>query len=124
MSGVKGNWKLIGAVVAVLATGYFVIFHWDRFLQDFWPVDASRVAPNIVASLVQYAILLVAAYLLYPPFRRAVDRWLRGHTSSLKKHISDEHDAIHEKLDHMIKHSRAIPNQHADGSDWKDRPQP
>ena len=105
MSGLKNSWgKLLLAIAAVLGAAYFIVFHWNRFVSDFYPLDKSTVAPNILASVVQYAILLVAAYLLYPPFRRAVNKWMTGHVDSLKTHISAEHDALHEKLDHLIAH--------------------
>ena len=55
------------ALAGLFAAVYFVAFHWGRFVQDFYPLDASRVAPNILASVVQYVILGVGAYLLYPP---------------------------------------------------------
>ena len=122
MSGLKNNWKLIVAAVGVLGLAYFMVFHWSRFLEDFWPLDASRISPNISASLVQYVLLAVLAYLLYPPFKRAVNAWSKKHVDALKEHISAEHDALHDKVDHMIKHIKAVPNQHKDGSDFIARP--
>jgi hypothetical protein len=95
------------ALAACLLVGivFWVIFGWHRFLDDFWPIDASRIAPNIVAGAVQWAIILIAAALLYPPIRRAIDAYVTGHVQSLKAHVSAEHDALHEKLDHLIRHS-------------------
>jgi hypothetical protein len=129
MSGLKNWYKLGLAIAAVLGAAYFIIFHWSRFVQDFYPLDASRVAPNIVASIVQYAILLVAGYLLYPPIRRAVNRYVAGHVKDIKTHISAENKAIHEKLDrheklqhHIILNSRSIPNE-VPGVDAKHQPQ-
>ena len=55
------------ALAACLLVGivFWVIFGWHRFLDDFWPIDASRIAPNIVAGAVQWAIILIAAALLH-----------------------------------------------------------
>ena len=66
------NWKAWGAVIALAAIVYFMVFHWGRFLADFWPLDGSRVGPNLVASVVQWALIAIAVALLYPPARRAM----------------------------------------------------
>ena len=116
MSGLK-NWKVVVPVIGLLGAIYFIAFHWGRFVQDFYPLDASRIAPNILASLVQYILLGIAAYLLYPPVKRAVNNFAKRHVASIKHHISDENKAIHARLDrheklqhHIILNSRAIPN--------------
>ena len=44
--------KRLLAVAAVVAAALFITLDWSRFLQDFWPVDAARVAPNIVAAFI------------------------------------------------------------------------
>lgn len=98
------NWKPILAIVAVAALIYYMAFHWGRFLLDFWPIDSSRVGPNLLASVVQYAIILITVALLYPPARRAIEKYLKRHVNEIKHHVSAEHDALHEKLDHMMKH--------------------
>lgn len=52
---------LVGAVIlGVVMLLFVLIWGWDRFLQDFWPLDASRVGPNLVASVV--TIVLVVAH--------------------------------------------------------------
>ena len=103
------NWKAYLAVVMLAALVYFVAFHTHRFLHDFWPLDASAIAPNIVASMVQYALLLILAALLYPPIRRAVDRYVRRHVDELKDHVTTEHRKVHDKLNHIIDHHPDIP---------------
>lgn len=55
---------LIGAILALtivgLGFGLFVLFFGvHRFLADFWPLDNSRVGPNLCAS-VAITILIVA----------------------------------------------------------------
>ena len=98
------SWKPWAAVVLLAALVYFVAFHTHRFLHDFWPLDGSAIAPNIVASVVQYAVLLILAALLYPPVRRAVDRYVRRHVDEIKDHVSAEHARIHQRMDALHKH--------------------
>lgn len=75
---------------------------WQRSLQDFWPLDASRVGPNLVASVVQWLIVAGVMALVYPPLRHWAEREIKS---------------LHEKLDrnamlshHIIKHSSEIPD--------------
>ena len=85
------TWKLWIAVAGLLGAAYFMAFHWGRFVEDFYPLDASRVAPNIIASVVQYILLGIAAYLLYPPLKRAVDAYTRRPLDELKDHVTQLH---------------------------------
>lgn len=112
------QWKKISAVLLLVGLLYFIVFHWNRFLSDFWPIDHSNVGPNLVASVVQYAILAVLLVLLYPPFRRAVERFAKRHVEDLKNHISEENKVLHDKLHvmhetqkHIIRHTDGIPNK-------------
>lgn len=52
--------------------------HWfnQRLLSDFWPVDTSRIAPNILASAIIFDVVTLVAALFYPPFKKALDRGL------------------------------------------------
>ena len=104
------NWKAWGALIALAALVYFMAFHWSRFLADFWPLDASRIAPNVVASVVQWALIAIAVALLYPPARRAIERFAQRHVESIKEHVSAEQAHLHAKMDHIIVNSKAIPN--------------
>lgn len=103
--------KSLLALALLAGLLYFMAFHWGRFLADFWPLDNSRVGPNLTAAVVQYAVILALLYLLYPPFRRAVERFAARHVESIKAHISAEHDHVHAKLDHVIRYSKNIPNE-------------
>ena len=89
--------KLLAATLAVAVIGCIVVF-WSRFTADFWPPDRSYVGPNLVASVVQWAIIFLAAVLLYPPFRRAVDRYVTRQTEDLKAHVTAEHAKLHARL--------------------------
>jgi hypothetical protein len=75
---------------------------WHRVLADFWPIDASRVAPNILAALVQWLGVGAVAYAVWPRMRHAVNAWMKGH------HTAGLAD-LHAKVDHIIKHHPDIP---------------
>ena len=77
----------LGTIGAVLAAA--VIWR-SRLAADFWPLDASRVGPNLVASLIQAALVFIAAVLVWPPARRRLERYVKTHA-----------DAVHEKLDRL-----------------------
>ena len=66
---------------------------WDHLYNDFWPIDSSRIMPNILASIVQWVVIGVVATVFYPPFRQWVEREL---------------DHLHAKIDHVIKHNPNI----------------
>ena len=101
----------VALVILVLVFGSAVLWH-NRLSSDFWPLDASRVGPNLVASLIQGALVFLAAVLLYPPFRKAME------------HIAEQANAeLHEKIErnakllkHVIKHSPDIPNHDHTGT--------
>jgi uncharacterized membrane protein YccC len=97
-----------------------VLFVWhDRLHADFWPLDSSRVGPNLVASVVQWAIVLVVAALLWPPTRRRIHRFADQKLCTIHVKLNtalDHHEAAHEelselhrKMDHIIQHHPDIP---------------
>lgn len=104
MSGVKRWGKMALAIAVVVGAIYFIAFHWERFISDFYPLDKATVSPNLLASVIQWAIILVAVSLFYPPWRKAIERFAGLRIDSLKEHVSAEHDALHEKLDHLMAH--------------------
>ena len=94
----------IAFISVFIATTIIIFSDWfaQRLISDFWPLDASRVGPNLVASVVQWIIIVIVASFIYPPFR-----------SWIKKEI----ESIHGKLDrnallskHIIKYHPDIPN--------------
>ena len=97
------------SVAVALSSAAFIWLDWSRFVSDFWPLDKSSVGPNLVASVVQWAIILVAASLIYPPTRRAIDKYVKRHFESVKAHVTSGHNELHAKLDHIIYHSNDIP---------------
>ena len=78
-----------GILAAVFVQGFAV-----RVGADLWPPDRSYVGPNLVASIIQWAIVAIVVAIVYPPFRKWVEREL---------------DHVHQKLDHVIKHHPDIP---------------
>lgn len=61
----------IGLVIAVVAA--IAIFR-SRISADFWPPDRSFVGPNLVASVIQWIVVVIVASLLYPPLRHWIER--------------------------------------------------
>lgn len=93
------------------------VWLWSRFLNDFWPLDASRVAPNIMAAIVQGLILLAILRLVWPKFRLRLDAWVRAHLHAHHLlHVAPVHDALAEGLAeirvllrHLVVHSGSSP---------------
>lgn len=77
--------KLLAAAVVIALVVIVVVFH-DRLGADFWPLDSSRIGPNLLASLIQAAVLLLVAALLWPPTRRWLHRFIDHKLSPLRWH--------------------------------------
>lgn len=130
------SFSLIVIVLAALTSHWFS----QRLLSDFWPVDKSSVAPNILASIVIFDLVTLAASLFYPPFKKALDRGFSRHKEELKGHINaeltalradaqrhheeqlDQRDAHHKELtalakEHHAKQLRAIRTARASKED-------
>lgn len=105
------RWQRWAAGACLVALAFWAVFDFARFEADFWPLDASRVGPNLVASVVQWGLVAFALYLLYPPFRAALDRYTRRHVDELKAHVEAENAHLHMKLNHIVRHTKAIPNE-------------
>lgn len=107
--------KLAATGVAVCLIIAVVIFR-HRIGADFWPLDSSRVGPNLVASILTWAAIFTASVLVYPPWRRRLHRLLdsklaplhgkldRHHESMQELHrqmeqLHKSHAKLHEKLD-------------------------
>lgn len=92
-----------------------LVSHWfnQRLQADFWPPDRSFISPNILASLIIFDVVTLAAALFYPPVKKALDESIKLHkkalTEDIKGHVSSELSDVHAKLDHVIKHHPDIP---------------
>ena len=95
----------VALVLLVAVAGSVALWH-NRLSADFLPLDASRVGPNLVASVIQAVVVFLAAVLLYPPFRRAMEQIAEKANADL--HAKIEHNAT--LMKHIIKHSPEIPN--------------
>lgn len=116
-------WQRAAAVVYVVVIVLAAISFRDRLHADFWPVDGSRVAPNILATVLQILAATPFVVLLWPPTRRRIHRFVSRHTAPLHarlaaaearaEHLHVEHLAAHtetqRRLDHIIKNHPAIP---------------
>lgn len=95
----------VASLLVVL--GLALTDHWfnQRLLSDFYPVDKSSVAPNILASIIIFDVVTLAAALFYPPFKHALDR-------GLTKHVVGP---IHKKLDAQhLEHLDQAERHHAE----------
>ena len=96
--------------------------HWDwisnLWFNYAWSSDKGN-GPEAIQQTIIYAAIAVV---LIPPIRKAIERFAKRHVDSIKAHAAAEHDALHEKLDHIIHHSGDIPNKPTHANDWKERP--
>jgi type III secretory pathway component EscR len=83
----KGR-KILAAVVAV-AVVVLVVLTRNRLGADFVPPDRSFVGPNLVASVLCWAIVLISAYLLWPPTRRRLHRFVDGKLEKTHAHLEE-----------------------------------
>jgi hypothetical protein len=94
-----------GLIIAIIL---LLVFEWGRVRADFWPLDSSRVGPNLVASVVQWAIILVVVVLLWPPTRRRIHQFTDKKLRDLHEAEKRDRQLLHKKLDHIIKESPDI----------------
>jgi hypothetical protein len=105
---------------------WFAFYH--RLYIDFWPPDAARVAPNLLAAAVQGLVVGAVAYLIWPRLRHRVNHWIELHwhakvdevKTEVKDHLAvqdaalaDLHncvDVVLKRAEHIIIHSPQIPN--------------
>jgi hypothetical protein len=81
-------------ISSIIVSDFWSIL-WDHIYHDFWPLDASRVGPNLVAAVVQWLLVGLIASVFYPPLRHWIEREL---------------DHLHVKLDHAIQHNPNVEN--------------
>ena len=103
------KWYGLGALVLVIVL--LSVFH-GRFNADFWPLDASRVGPNLVASVVQWIIIALVAYLVYPPVRK----WIDAEMAKGRKELHEKLDRNAKLMQHVIRHHPDIPNHDREGN--------
>ena len=89
------------------------------------------MAPNILASLIQWAVLFLAAVLIWPPTRRRLHRFVdrrlepvHAHLTTLRQHheaSAARQEHLIRQNAHMIEHS-PMPNATHDGVDLTAHP--
>ena len=99
-------------VAAAIIGGLFYlgvwVFGWNRMVSDFWPVDKGTVSPNLLASLIVGTIVTLFTTVFYKPAQRAISNWFHRRNAALHAKL----DASIALSQHIIKNSRAIPNDH------------
>ena len=71
----------------------------SRVGSDFWPIDRSFVAPNLLAAAVQGLIVFLFVYAFWKPLRDRVDNWVRAHLHAHHlAHVAPHHDVVLEEL--------------------------
>ncbi len=100
--------KLVAVGIYVLLAAVLVIFH-SRLGADFWPPDAARVAPNILAAVVQAAVVFPIVALIWPPTRRRIHRFADAKLAGVHARL----DAHHQRQeDHNAWMARLGASQH------------
>jgi hypothetical protein len=116
-------WQKAAAVAYVVVIVLAAIVFRDRLHADFIPLDGSRVAPNVLATVLQILAATPFVVLLWPPTRRRVHRFVSRHTAPLHAHLMKaeaQRDRLHaehlaaqaetqRRLNHIIRHSTDIP---------------
>lgn len=107
--------KWAGLLAVVLTVVLVVVWH-NRIGPDFYPLDSSRVGPNLVASVVQWIIVALVAYLVYPPLRKRIDAWVGSHFRQAHAEVHDKLDRAIKLSEHVIRHHPDIPNEDRHGN--------
>ena len=99
------------AVVSLLMTAltpYKWAWVWDHVYHDFWPLDSSRIGPNILASAIQWVVVGLVLTFVYRPIKQWINREL---------------DHVNAKIDHAInKNPNVAPlPEHLKGRPNKER---
>ena len=106
------RWQKTTGAIALAVTIVCLVAFRTRLGADFWPLDASRVAPNLLASVIQWAVVLSIAAVLWPPTRRRIHQFVTRHTAPLHAHherMEAAHADLQRRLDHIIDHHPDIP---------------
>lgn len=119
------RWQKLVALTVAAAIAIVVAAWHGRLAADFWPPDASRIAPNIIASVVQWAVILLVLALVWPPTRRRIHQFADRKLAPIHDHLTairanhlehmaairthhDDHaaslDELHRTLAHIVKH--------------------
>jgi hypothetical protein len=82
--------KIVAAAYVVLVVVLVVAFS-GRIGPDFWPLDSSRVGPNIVAAVVTVLVMTPLGVLVYPPTRRWLELRVDRVVAPIHEHLRRAH---------------------------------
>jgi hypothetical protein len=102
--------KLVAGLVIVILVILVIVFQ-SHIGPDFFPLDHSNVGPNLLANIIQWAILFVAAVFLYPPWRHRLHRFVDGKLQGIHDKLGALHgkvDRLHERHDEHAAHLDAL----------------
>lgn len=89
--------KLLALGLAVVSVATLVVFH-SRLAGDFWPPDRSFVGPNLIASVIQWALITILVVLVWPLIQRERAKEKERRLKEIRE-IHNSLTAMHEKLD-------------------------
>ena len=105
------RWQKLTAAGVLIAIVAIVVIFRNRISPDFWPIDGGRVSPNILASLIQWAVLFLAAVLIWPPTRRRLHRFVDRKLEPVHAHLTHlrhHHEASAKRQEHIIRQNAHI----------------
>jgi hypothetical protein len=92
--------RLVAAAGLLALAAVAVIFR-GRLAADFWPLDSSRVGPNLVASGVIAVPAFAAGALLRPVAARAAHRFVDAKLASVHARQDAHHDLLQRIAEHV-----------------------
>jgi hypothetical protein len=107
------RWQKLAALALFLVNMALIVVAWQRLRTDFWPLDRSFVGPNLVASIVQFDLAVIAGILIWPPTRHRLrvflarerkhtlehEKWVAGRLDRIHLHVTGEHAEAHPHAD-------------------------
>lgn len=112
MNSKDSRWRRYGALLVFIAGSAIVYVFRARIGSDFWPPDRSFVGPNLLATVIQDAGLLVILVLVYPPLGRAVHRFIDRKTEGIHAKLDALHERHNEHDQHLEKLGRSLADLH------------
>ena len=87
----------------IIGSGFY-----HRLILDFWPIDSSRVGPNLIASAVQWFIVSLFVAAIYPPFRH----WIENQFSGIHEKMEQRHQEHLKKIEDRHQQNMSLLKEH------------
>ena len=103
------RWQIVVAALCVVALGVATVFDaWlrSRLVSDFWPIDKASVAPNILASVVQFVLMVLLLGAFYPPFRHWLEQEFKDAREQRESHHKTHIDLLKQHHHEQLKEIR------------------